>query len=98
MNDESHRDETSRPKYPRASTLAKPTVGAGGVVIPINDVLFPLPFSADMSGVKNGRGAEGFDNSVIVEGVRAFVIEGEGGNTNNVWEGVPAAVETDSVE
>jgi len=66
--------------------LANPTVDVGGDVKPINDILLPL-LNADTRGVctmENGMGTEGFDNKVIVEGVRVFVNVGDGGKTNNV--------------
>jgi hypothetical protein len=48
--------------------------------------------------IENGMGTEGFDNNVITDGVRVFMNVGDGGKTNSVWDGVPAAVETESVE
>jgi len=81
--------------------LASPTVGAGGDVKPIKDLRFPLLLNVDTRGVwdrGDGMGTEGFDNNVIAEGVRVLLKVGDGGKTNKVWDGVPAAVETESVE
>lgn len=67
--------------------MANPTVGAGGDVKPIKDLRFPLLLKVDTRGVcdrGNGMGTEGFDNNVIVEGVRVYVNVGDGGKTNNV--------------
>jgi hypothetical protein len=65
--------------------LANPTVGAGGDVKPINDLLFPLILNVDTRGVcSTGNEKEGFDNNVIVEGPRVLVNVGDGGKTKKV--------------
>jgi hypothetical protein len=58
----------------------------GGIIRPIRDLLLLLELGRGV--IEEGKGTEtGLDVSVIAEEVQVEEV-GEGGKTNNVWEGV----------
>jgi len=84
--------DQSKPTYPRASTFENAVVGVTGVPTPMNERVRPCSRKLETLGVlapKNGIGELILDN-VMVDGVLVVVV-GDGGNTNNVCEGVEMA-------
>jgi len=74
------------PTQPLASTRACAVVGVEGIIRPIRDVLRLWDLGRGVA--EEGKGTETeLDVRVIAEGVHVEKV-GEGGNTNNVWEGV----------
>jgi hypothetical protein len=92
MNEGVKNVDQSKPTYPRASTFENAVVGVTGGPTPMNERVRPCNRKVDTLGVaavKKGIREFILDN-VMVDGVLVVVV-GEGGNTNNVCEGVEMA-------